>query len=787
MNPLLAQFVEEAADLLANVDSGLLALERDPSDHDVLDDIFRAAHTLKGSSGLFDIGPLTRLTHAAEDVLDAVRSGDLPVTSELVDAVMVAFDLVGVWVGALATHEVLPEDAARTAAPGVRALRALLDERVTGGGITSADEDSSSGPPPVGPDIPSWAATLPGAAEGGVALRYTPAPDCFFKGEDPLHLIRQLAGLCHLEISREGAWPAMDDLDEYDCRLVLTALARCSLEDAATLFRYVPDQVDLVHLPEPQRVTWAGTSVPTEVLRQAHTVLQAQVAVLTAFAAPASKLPPGALAAARTVLRGTLTAAGCDASLVRVGGADPSDAVELLTLAQRLLTEADAALLGSEPGPGDDADGADGSQAASPDAAATSTGTSRGTGSSAGTGGGESAPAPRGVGRALKVDQEKIDRIMELVGELIVAKNALPFLAREAEEEYGVPALARSIKGQYGVLDRLAEELQTSVMDVRMVPMSMAFGRFPRLVRDVARKLGKQVHLLTEGEETRADKDVIDLIADPLVHLVRNSLDHGIEQPEQRRSAGKPELAVLTIAASRDGDAVLVEVSDDGRGIDPDRLRAKAVERGLLDPDHAAGLSEAEALDLAFLPGLSTAGAVSDLSGRGVGMDAVRTAVQRLGGTVTLSSRLGQGTTVRLRVPLTMAVSRVMIVGVGGQRFGVPIDTVQETVRVPPETVLRVRTAEAILLRDRLVPLVSLHRLLDVPGPAADADLAVLVVRVGGETLGLTVDRFHDNLDVVVKPLRGVIASAKGFAGTALLGDGDVLLIIDAKELLHAG
>jgi two-component system chemotaxis sensor kinase CheA len=320
-------------------------------------------------------------------------------------------------------------------------------------------------------------------------------------------------------------------------------------------------------------------------------------------------------------------------------------------------------------------------------------------------------------------------------------------------------------------------------MDVRMLPVSTAFARAPRLVRDLSRKLGKKVRLVQEGEDTAADKDVIEMLTEPLVHLVRNSLDHGIETPEQRAAAGKPEEATLLLRAAPDGDAVLVEIVDDGRGIDTDAVRRKAYERGLISEEALESLPDDEAAQLIFAPGFSTAEVISDVSGRGVGMDAVRSSIERLGGSVSMENHRGQSLTVRLRLPLTMAVSRVLLLTAGGQRFGVPLDDVVETVRVDRADVTRVAGHPVLALRDDVVPLVSLGRLLD-SGSDLEADaLNVLVVRTGTGPLGLVVDRFHQNTDVIMKPLEGFLAGTPGYCGTALLGDGLVLLVLDVKEL----
>jgi two-component system chemotaxis sensor kinase CheA len=347
--------------------------------------------------------------------------------------------------------------------------------------------------------------------------------------------------------------------------------------------------------------------------------------------------------------------------------------------------------------------------------------------------------------------------------------------------------LSREIKAQYAVINRIAEEMQDAIMQVRMMPVSFVFQRFPRLVRDTSRKLGKEVNLVLEGEETEADKNIIESLGDPLVHIVRNSLDHGFELPEVRRAAGKPSAGTLTIRASQESDRVVIEISDDGKGIDPTVIKQKAYEKGLIDEAALERLSDQEAVNLVFASGFSTMEVVSDLSGRGVGMDVVRTAVEKVNGTVVLESEKGKGTRLRLSLPLSMAVTNVMIVESDGQTFGMPMDSVVETVRVPRSAIRTIKKNLATVLRGRIVPLKSINTLLglDVPPKAnAEDELAVLVVRVGDESVGLMVDDFRETVDIILKPMAGVLAGLSAYSGSALMGDGSVLMVLNVKEIL---
>ena len=376
---------------------------------------------------------------------------------------------------------------------------------------------------------------------------------------------------------------------------------------------------------------------------------------------------------------------------------------------------------------------------------------------------------------------------MNLIGEMTVAKNALPFLAKRAEEQHGLRDLAREIKEQFAVVNRIAEEMQDSIMQIRMMPFSFISMRFPRLVRDISRRLNKDVQLVIEGEDTEADKNIIESLAEPLIHIVRNSLDHGIEAPDVRKQKGKPATGSLTIRASQEADRVMIEIQDDGKGIDPEVIRNKAFEKGLIDEATRQRLTEKEAVNLVLMPGFSTADEVSDLSGRGVGMDAVRSAVDKVNGTMALESQVDKGTRIRISLPMSIAVTRVMIVESDNQLMGIPMDQVLETVRVPRSEIHTVKHVKTTVLRDRIVPLKSLNELLALPAEQIineEEEHAVLVARVGNDVIGLVVDDFRGSVDIIQKPMTGVLSGMHAYSGAALIGDGSVLMVLNLKEVL---
>ncbi|XVV11391.1 chemotaxis protein CheA [Actinoplanes sp. CA-131856] len=770
MNPLLAQFLAEAADLLTQVDEGLLQLERDPGDPELVNEVFRAAHTFKGSSGLFDFPELTRLTHAAEDLLDAVRGGKLNLDSGMTDDLLAAFDLIRGWLAHVTQHERLPASAGSDAAVLITKLRGPLGGDATTLVVEKAPIVHVIAPPPEWLShfehewLEATATWLTTTSSTLRFARYRPDEGCFFRAEDPLHLISQVPALARIAVVPPDEWPAPDDYDEYACLVGFVLATRAGHGELDHLFRYVPDQVEVVELDGDALRRFLNGEVaddaPAPVTEPAGETPRDPEVVQDAYAI---------LTAAQTSLRAEEVIGGARlasiAHSITAAAAALGDITELSDLNAAQLTETVNRLLGSTPPPPEPV------ERPAPEERI-DRGRADDPGGQVGT-------------KILKVDQEKVDHLMELVGELNVAKNGLTFLADSAEEEFGSRVLSRRIKDQYSGLHRIAEELQAAVMDVRMLPLSVAFSRFPRLVRDLSRRLGKNIELVMEGEDTMADKDVIEALGDPLVHLVRNSLDHGIELPDERTAAGKPAHARITLSAVADGDAVLVEIADDGRGIDPVRVKRKAYEKGLISEEELEGMGDAEAVELVFRPGFSTADQVSDLSGRGVGMDAVRASVEKLGGTVTMKSELGRGSVTRLRLPLSMAVTQVMVVSVAGQRFGIPVDLVVETVRVPGGEMGRVLHQDVVVLRGEVVPVIDLAAALRMPWtPDENDDRRILIVSLHGQRVGLLVEQFHREVDVILKPMEGLLAYADEFSGTALLGDGLVLLVLNMKEVL---
>ncbi|HEU0197827.1 MAG TPA: chemotaxis protein CheA [Nevskiaceae bacterium] len=384
------------------------------------------------------------------------------------------------------------------------------------------------------------------------------------------------------------------------------------------------------------------------------------------------------------------------------------------------------------------------------------------------------AATPKGE-TTLRVDIARLDRIMGLVGELVLARNRIKSL-HNAPAATRAPALAE--------LDRVVSTLQGAVMQVRMQPVERLFARMPRMVRELSHSLGKQVRLEMSGQDTELDKTLVDALADPMIHLLRNALDHGVEMPDKRRQAGKPEQGLLTLSASQEGDNVTIQLSDDGAGIDPVKVRDKAIEKGLITVEQAATLSVADSQALLFRPGFSTNTTVTEISGRGVGLDVVKSALAALGGHVEVESEPGHGCTFRMRVPLTLSILPTLMAGVGQQVLAIPLSSVREVFRFDPQQVQRIEGKTQLIHNEGRMPLVDLRDRFAIADPTTSA--LVVSIQRGARRGGLVVDAVTGREEVVVKPLGDALAGAVPFSGAAVLGDGRIALVLDPETLLFA-
>ncbi|PIO97077.1 chemotaxis protein CheA [Pleomorphomonas carboxyditropha] len=654
----------EAAELLEQMEQGLLDLEHRLDDRTLVDAVFRALHTLKGSGAMFGFDRLAAFTHHCETAFDRVRKGQAEATPALVSAVLEARDHM----------RALVEDPSGDHAAEERYLLERLQAAVSG--AVAAPMASVA-------DAPAKTATP--TAPTTWRIRFGLPENTFVNGTNPLSFLDELRamGECRVVLDR-STLPPLEQLDPtalylaWDVTLT-TDRSRADIED---VFLFVMDDMALeIEAPSD------GAPLP-----------EVAPPVLSDIDAPA-----------------------------RAAAAEPPP--------ERPEPEAAARPV---------ADAAD--------------------------------PKLRRKVESVRVPAERLDELMDRVGELVIVQSRLQQIAATSSD-IGLRTVSEE-------MERLCSELRVTMMVLRMVPVATLFDRYRRLVHDLQRDTGKKIELSTDGESTEMDKTVIERLADPLVHLVRNAADHGLENGEARRAAGKPEAGSIRLSARQTGGEVIISVTDDGRGIDRARVRAKAEAAGLIQP--GATIADQDLLQLIFQPGFSTASSVTNLSGRGVGMDVVKKAIESLHGSIDLASRPGEGSTVSLRIPLTLAIIDGLLVRVGEGRYVIPLPAVEECIELSQEEDLRSRGRAFLSLRDTLVPFIRLRELF-ATGTRPDPYQKMVVVSTGEERVGLIVDQIIGHHQTVIKSMSKLHDDVTTFSGATILGDGSVALILDVANLVSLG
>ena len=671
LSQFVGVFLEEAREHHEALESGLLRLERGDRDPELMNAIFRAAHSIKGASGTFGFKDIMHFTHALETAMDRLRAGTLDVTPELTANLFRAVDTLGRLLDVAGTSD------------GLSADELSLAHWLERAGATSS-----------GPSFEAVAAAAAAPGMGRWKISIAPSPELLQTGSDPLLLLRDLSDigtLVSVDVDA-SALPEIVALDPERCALRWTAILDTAASEAELrgVFLFVEDvcAVDIEAL-----------AAPTPVVEEEP--------VWGLFEPAATELAADAVTAPAVV--GTIATTPSRDTAVRT----------------------------------------------------------------------EPARARNAEATTIRVATEKVDALVNLVGELIIGQAMVTSVI-----EHFTPERLEDLREAVSGLDRHLRDLQERVLGIRMLPIGSLFSRFERVVRDISAATGKKVQLVTVGEDTELDKSVIEGLADPLTHLLRNAVDHGIETTETRLARGKEDVGTVTLTAQHEAGSVLVEISDDGGGLNYDRIRAKGESLGLIRPGEAA--TEEQLRNLIFAPGFSTAATVSDLSGRGVGMDVVRRNVEQLNGSIDIESRPGSGTTFRIRLPLTLAILDGMQLQLGDQVFVMPLLSIVESFRLTPEVHRPVLGAgEVVLVRGETMPLVRLSNVVGLP--AAREDGIVIVLEHGRRQIGLLVDDLLGEQQVVVKNLEAHYRRVDGMLGATILGDGRVALILDPDAIIGIG
>jgi two-component system, chemotaxis family, sensor kinase CheA len=673
-------FFEESFEALDAMEAALLKLDVGSPEPELINTIFRVAHSIKGGSATFGFSEIASFTHSLETLLDELRSGTMPVTVAVSDLLLKSVDVLRAMLRAVQAKQ--PIDSQR-----VSDLQFDLEVAI------AKKSEAAPAPPAPGPAAsiaPSGSAATPDAPAPKTPhwrIRFRPYRELLARGNDPLRMLRELAALGELEVRVDAQMlPPLEEVNPQDCYLAwaLELPGEVSEEAIRQVFEWAEGDCDLTIERQPGPQESAATT-------------------------PASPAPTPAPAAPHPV---------------------------------------------ASPGP------------------------SAPTGAPAKS---EASVSGLGDSGSIRVSVEKIDELMNTVGELVITQAMLSQLG----SHFDGPD-AEKLRAGLGQLERNMRELQESVMRVRMLPISFVFSRFPRMVRDLAQRLGKQIELKLTGEQTELDKTVLEKIGDPLVHLVRNSIDHGIESPEARIAAGKSAEGTVHLDACHRGGNIAVEVSDDGGGLDKERILAKARARGLVGPNDT--LTDAEIHELIFVPGFSTAEKTTDLSGRGVGMDVVRRNVKELGGKIELRSEPGRGSRFTITLPLTLAIVDGQSVAVGTETYIVPLISIVESMQLKQSGVTRLSGhSEVLSFRGDYLPIIRLHELFGVePRSRALHEGLVVVAEGDGRRVGLFVDDLLGQQQVVIKSLEANYGHIEGVSGATILGDGSVALILDVPGLIRA-
>ena len=683
-------FLDESNEHLQTLSDQLIILEKEPDNSDTINEIFRAAHSLKGMAGTMGYKRMQNLTHDMENVFSEVRNGNMEVNSNLVDVLFQCLDALETYVDNIRETQ---DEGTDDNEPIIKALNAFIASEGKGNAAPAAKKEeapaaTASAAPADDKDMPLADFEKNAVNEAlkknlhVYKIKVSVDENCILKAARAFLVFKNLEG--HGDIFKSE--PSVQDIEDekFDFDFSIIVVTEEKYDNIIALIKNVSEIKDAAGQEITQPFPEEQTEEAKEEKKETSAVSQT---AKPAAAKPAAKKPAS-------------------------------------------------------------------------------------TGKTSGS-----------VSHTVRVDIEKLDVLMNLVSELIIAKNGLVSASHVEGDE--AAALNQSFTEQIEYLERVTTNLHESVMKVRMMPIESVFSRFPRMIRDLNKKLGKKMELYMSGEDTELDRTVIDEIGDPIMHLLRNSADHGLESAEIRKERGKSEVGSIFLDAFQEGNNVVIEVRDDGNGIDTEKVKAKAVEKGTITQEQADVMTDKEAIDLLFRPSFSTAEKVTDVSGRGVGLDVVKSKIEALGGDVEVKTKYGEGSTFSIRLPLTLAIIQALMVKLGDEKYAISLGSIETIEDIPVSDIKYVHAKEVIHLRGNVIPLIRLRDLLDVPGePEESENITVVVVRKGDKQAGLVVDSLIGQMEIVIKSLGKYIRINKMISGATILGDGSVALIIDANTLV---
>ena len=683
-------FLDESNEHLQTLSDQLIILEKEPDNSDTINEIFRAAHSLKGMAGTMGYKRMQNLTHDMENVFSEVRNGNMEVNSNLVDVLFQCLDALETYVDNIRETQ---DEGTDDNEPIIKALNAFIASEGKGNAAPAAKKEeasaaTASAAPADDKDMPLADFEKNAVNEAlkknlhVYKIKVSVDENCILKAARAFLVFKNLEG--HGDIIKSE--PSVQDIEDekFDFDFSIIVVTEEKYDNIIALIKNVSEIKDAAG----QEITQPFPEEQTEEAKEE----KKETSAVSQTAKPAAAKP----------------AANKPASTGKTSGS---------------------------------------------------------------------------VSHTVRVDIEKLDVLMNLVSELIIAKNGLVSASHVEGDE--AAALNQSFTEQIEYLERVTTNLHESVMKVRMMPIESVFSRFPRMIRDLNKKLGKKMELYMSGEDTELDRTVIDEIGDPIMHLLRNSADHGLESAEIRKERGKSEVGSIFLDAFQEGNNVVIEVRDDGNGIDTEKVKAKAVEKGTITQEQADVMTDKEAIDLLFRPSFSTAEKVTDVSGRGVGLDVVKSKIEALGGDVEVKTKYGEGSTFSIRLPLTLAIIQALMVKLGDEKYAISLGSIETIEDIPVSDIKYVHAKEVIHLRGNVIPLIRLRDLLDVPGePEESENITVVVVRKGDKQAGLVVDSLIGQMEIVIKSLGKYIRINKMISGATILGDGSVALIIDANTLV---